>query len=85
MFDERELYVKRLLAKYKRAEFSPHVYTIEWTPYDPRTYKMYDKRWRVFRHNEGIDFVISYIEELEHKVEKLEYVERIIRAAKKEW
>ena len=38
----------------------------------------------MFGHNEGIDFAIEYIRELEKKIDELQYVEKIIQLAKSE-
>jgi hypothetical protein len=35
-----------------------------------------------FDHNEGLDVIQKYIKDLEKKVDELQYVERIIQAAK---
>jgi hypothetical protein len=77
MFDERRLYIKQLLRNYKKSiTDTPMSYTIRLTHSDG------SNEDRLIAHNEGIDFVIQYIDELEHKVDELQYVERIINAAK---
>ena len=77
MFDERRLYIKQLLRNYKKSiTDTPISYTIKLTHPDG------SNEHRLISHNEGIDFVIQYIDELEHKVDELQYVERIINVAK---
>ena len=79
--DARRLYVGQLLRNYKSAElFSPnHYYTVNY-----RFANATQDSYRMFEHNEGIDFVIEYIRELEKKVDELQYIDRIIKLAKSE-
>jgi hypothetical protein len=65
-----------LLRKYKQG-FSPNCYTVNFIPYGGK-----EEQYKVFSHNEGIDFVIEYIKDLEKKVDELQWVEKIIQAAK---
>ena len=75
--DERRLYIKQLLRNYKKGTTdTPMSYTIRFTHSDGR------KEHLLISHNEGIDFVIRYIDELEHKIDELQHIERIINAAK---
>lgn len=76
MLDERSLYIKQLLRNYKQSDFYyPDLYTVNFNNGNGESY-------RVFNHNEGIDFAIEYIEELEDKIRELEYIERIIKTAR---
>ena len=80
MIDVRRLYVNQLLNHYRAAEFSE------------QTVNSYEVRYRLpsdnsdrhllFSHNAGLDFVSAYIKDLERKVDELQYVEKIIKAAK---
>ena len=79
MFDERSLYIKQLLRNYKQGSLpTPYVYTCNYQIHDDK------QQFCSFEHNEGIEFVIRYINDLEAKVKELEYVEKIIQQAKAE-
>jgi hypothetical protein len=78
--DERRLYIKQLLRNYKQGAFSElaaNVYTVNYQLYDDK-----GEQYELFGHNEGIEHVIQYIEELESKLDELQYVEKIIKAAR---
>lgn len=78
--DARRLYIGQLLRNYKSSElFSPNVYTVNY-----RFTNAQQDSYRRFGHNEGIDFAIEYIRELEKKIDELQYVEKIIQLAKSE-
>ena len=78
MEDAIRLYRGQLLGKYKSSElFSPNVYTVNY-----RFANAKKDSYRMFGHNEGIDFAIEYIRELEKKIDELQYIERIIKLAK---
>lgn len=80
MVDERRLYIAQLLRNYKQGgllDFSPNMYCVNYTLYDDK-----GEQYKMFGHNEGIEFVIDYIRELEKKTDDLEYVERIIKTAR---
>lgn len=78
--DARRLYIGQLLRNYKSSElFSPNVYTVNY-----RFANAKQDSYRMFGHNEGIDFAIEYIRELEKKIDELQYVEKIIQLAKSE-
>ncbi len=78
--DKRRLYIGQLLRNYKSAElFSPNCYTVNY-----RFDGAKEDSYRIFNHNEGIDFAIEYIRELEKKIDELQYVEKIIQLAKSE-
>ena len=74
--DKRRLYIKQLLRNYKQNN-SPNMYTVNYQLYDDK-----GQQHEFFGHNDGIEFAIQYIEELESKLDELQYVEKIIRAAK---
>lgn len=77
MFDERRLYAKQLLRQYKKSIIdTPMDYTVNYT------YPDGSDAYVLISHNKGIDFIIQYIDELEHKIDELQYVERIINMAK---
>jgi hypothetical protein len=77
MLDERRLYMKQLLRNYKQSIFDvPVGFTINYTTQDCV------KHHRLISNNEGIDMAIQYIDELEHKVDELQHIERIINLAK---
>lgn len=76
--DARRLYIGQLLNNY-RQPFSPNGYTVNYR-FDGAKQDSY----RMFGHNEGIDFVIQYIKELEEKIDELQYIERIIKLSKSE-
>ena len=74
--DERRLYIKQLLRNYKQSN-SPNMYTVNYQLYDDK-----GQQCRFFSHNDGIEFAIQYIEELESKLDELQYVQSIINAAR---
>lgn len=77
MIDNRRLYMKQLLRNYKQSVTdTPMGFTIKYT----NRYGM--ENHRLIHHNEGIDMVIQYIDELEKKVDELQYIEKIINTAK---
>lgn len=80
MADERRLYIAQLLRNYKQGgllDFSPNGYCVNYTLYGDK-----GAQYKVFGHNEGIEFVIDYIRELENKIDELEHIQRIINAAR---
>lgn len=76
--DTRRLYIGQLLNNY-RQPFSPNGYTVKY-----RFGGAKRDSYRIFGHDEGIDFAIEYIRELEKKIDELQYVEKIIKLAKAE-
>lgn len=77
MIDERRLYMKQLLRNYKKSwADTPMGYTVK------LTHPNGEKEHILVQHNEGINMAIQYIDELEHRVDELQYIERIIKAAK---
>lgn len=78
--DARRLYIGQLLNNYKQPFPSyQHHYTINY-----RFSNDQQDSYRIFGHNEGVDFAIAYIRELEKKIDELQYVEKIIKLAKEE-
>lgn len=78
MEDKRSLYINQLINHYRKSFFDD----IELYPVTYR-YENADKpTCRYFSHNEGLDVIQNYIKDLEKKVYELQYVERIIKAAK---
>ena len=76
--DARRLYVGQLLRNYKMTGlFSSNYYTVNYRFADAK-----EDSFLRFEHNEGIDFTIAYIRELEKKIDELQYVERIVELAK---
>lgn len=83
--DERHYYIKGLLRQCKLATFGNLSLYGEGNVF--RTHKYQLPSWPVSKtkglsHNEVIDEAIKYITDLEAEVEKLQYVARIIEAAK---
>lgn len=76
--DTTRLYIGQLLNKY-RQPFSSEMYTVNY-----RLDNAKQDSYRMFGHDEGIDFAITYIRELENKIDELQYVEKIIKLAKAE-
>ena len=77
MMDERRLYIGQLLRNYKQNGFDLSGFVVNYRFADDK-----EDRFKVFSYNEGIEHAIDYIRELESKLDELEYVERIVRAAK---
>lgn len=75
--DERKLYIKQLLRNYINYKLPSKVYTVTY-----RTQDSEESLCKMFEHNEGIDFIIRYIEELEQEVENTQNVKEIIKIAK---
>ncbi len=78
MIGERSLYTKQLLRNYKQRN-SANVYVVNY-----RFANDDKERYRLFGHNEGIDFAIQYIKDLEDKIDNLQYIEKIIQVANRE-
>lgn len=79
MEDVRSLYINQILNHYRKT-----------SPFDDSTgyyvnYRHISAKEPTFiflKHNEGLDVVKNYIKDLEHKVDELQHIERIIRIAK---
>ena len=78
MEDVRSLYINQLINHYRKSFFDD----IELYPVTYRYENANKPTCRYFSHNEGLDAIQSYIKDLEKKVYELQYVERIIKAAK---
>lgn len=75
--DVRKLYIKQLLQSYKNYKLPTRIYAVNFqTKTDVKEKRI------LFEHNEGIDLVIKYVEELENKIDELQYIEKIVEAAK---
>lgn len=79
MTDERRLYIGQLLRNYQDYESFNKLYTVNYRFINDK-----EDRHRFFEHNEGIEFIINYIKELEKKIDELQHIERIIKLANKE-
>ena len=78
MIDERRIYIAQLLRNYKQSDlFNPIGYCVNYTIDDK------GEHYKLFGHNDGIEFVIDYIRELEKKIDKLQDIERIIKVARR--
>ena len=78
MIDERRLYIAQLLRNYKQGGLlDSSGYCVNYTLYDDK-----GEQYKMFGHNEGIEFVIDYIRELENKIDNLQNIERIIKVAR---
>ena len=78
MTDARSLYIGQLINRYRKSVFDDiELYLVTYR------YEGADKPTPLyFGHNEGLDEIQNYIKDLEKKVYELQYVERIIKAAK---
>lgn len=77
MADERRLYISQLLRNYQDYESFNKLYTVNYRFANDK-----EDRHRFFEHNEGIEFAINYIKELEKKIDELQHIERIIELAR---
>lgn len=77
MIDERRLYIAQLLRNYKQSDLSPNGYCVSYQLYGNK-----GEQYKLFGHNDGIEFVIDYIRELEKKIDELQDIERIIKVAR---
>jgi hypothetical protein len=69
--------MKQLLRNYKQSFPEPLTgFTIKYTTHGCEDHHLF------IHHNDGIDMAIKYIDELEHKVDELQHIERIINLAK---
>lgn len=76
MLDERRLYIKQLLRNYKKSWNDTSMgYTVKLTHHNGESEHI------LVQHNEGIDMVIQYIDELERKVDELQHIEKILKIA----
>ena len=78
MNDTRSLYINQILNHYRKPEGEDiQVYTVLYRPIG-----LSKDLYRMMTHNEGLDIVKQYIADLEHKLDELQYVEKIIQTVK---
>jgi hypothetical protein len=79
MKDKRSLYIGQLVNHYRLKSYFDSVesYQVNYRYENDK-----EPRFLYFHHNEGLDAIMTYIRDLEKKVDELQYVERIIKAAK---
>ena len=79
MTDARSLYINQLINRYRKSVFDDiELYLVTYR------YEGADKSTPLyFGHNEGLDEISNYIKDLEKKIDELQYVERIIQAARR--
>ena len=83
MEDKRSLYIGQLVNHYRLKACIESVESVE-TYYVKYQYaNAKQPTYLYFHHNEGLDAIMTYIRDLEKKVDELEYVERIIKAARR--
>ena len=81
MEDKRSLYINQLLNHYRyKSVFD----SIELYPVTYRDENSDKPTCLYFSHNEGLDVVSEYIKDLEKKIDELQYLEKIIQAARRE-
>lgn len=77
MKEPRSLYMNQLINHYRKSFFDD----IEHYLVKYRCEGDDENSYLYFGHNEGLDVIQKYINDLEKKVDELQYVERIIQAA----
>lgn len=80
MEDARSLYISQLINHYRKSFFDD----IELYPVTYRYENANKPTCRYFHHNEGLDAIMTYIRDLEKKVDELQYVEKIIQAVRRD-
>lgn len=80
MKEPRSLYMNQLINHYRQSFFDD----IEHYLVKYRCEGDDENTYLYFGHNEGLDVIQKYINDLEKKIDELQYVERIIQMAKKE-
>ena len=79
MKEPRSLYINQLINHYRKSFFDDTTnYTVNY-----RYAGANESTYLMFGHNEGLDCISKYIEDLEKKIDELKYVERIIQAARR--
>jgi hypothetical protein len=79
MKEPRSLYINQLINHYRKSFFDDvGAYTVNYR-YETDNEPTYLR----FGHNEGLDVIQKYIKDLEKKVDELQYIERIIQAARR--
>lgn len=79
MEDTRSLYINQIINHYSKSIFDG---PCEGVTVTYRLQGAKENSYRIFSHNEGLDVIRDYIKDLEKKVDELQYVEKIIKAAK---
>jgi hypothetical protein len=81
MEDARSFYINQIINHYRKSIFDEPCESVT------VTYRFQgdkENSYRIFSHNEGLDVIQDYIKDLEKKVSELQYVEKIIQAARRE-
>ena len=81
MEDKRSLYINQLLNHYRYKSVFDSIELYPVTYLDENSDK---PTFLYFSHNEVLDVVSEYIKDLEKKIDELQYVEKIIQAARRE-
>ena len=78
MNDIRSLYINQILNHYRKPELENNEY------YTVRYRFLGESQDSYFpmSHNQGLDIVKNYIKDLEHKINELQYIEKIIQTVK---
>ena len=79
MTDVRSLYINQIINHYRKSllDGPSENLTVRY-----RFQGAKENLYKMFSHNEGLDIIQQYIKDLERKVDELQYIERIIQAAK---
>ena len=77
MKEPRSLYINKLINCYRKSVFD----NIELYYVNYRYEGDEQPTYLYFGHNEGLDIIQKYIEDLEKKVDELQHIERIIQVA----
>ena len=78
MKEPRSLYMSQLINHYRKSFFED----VEHYSVNYRREGDDEPTYIYFGHNEGLDAIQNYIKDLENKIDELQYIERIIKAAK---
>lgn len=80
MKDARSLYINQIINHYRTSIFDEPCESVTVTY---RFQGAKENSYRIFSHNEGLDVISDYIKDLEKKLDELQYVKRIIQAARR--
>ena len=78
MNEPRSLYINQLINHYRKSFFDDTTSCTVNYRYEGDS----EPTYLIFGHNEGLDVIQKYIEDLEKKINELQYVERIIKIVK---